>query len=91
MEECIYEITIKVELDGESYYAYCPGLPGVFACGDSEEEAIRNAKDGAIGILSSKLRYGDEIEENADLKKIIFPEKSSDYRTHITIPSVACV
>ncbi|MDP2984680.1 MAG: type II toxin-antitoxin system HicB family antitoxin [Candidatus Latescibacter sp.] len=69
MEECIYEITIKVEPDGEGYYAYCPRLPGVLACGDSEEEAIRNAKDGAIGIISSKLRFGDEIKEKSYLKK----------------------
>lgn len=66
----IYQITIIIEPDGDGYYAQCPGLPGVFAYGDTEEEAMLNAKNGAIGILYSKMKYGDETLENDNLKKL---------------------
>ncbi|MBA7716230.1 hypothetical protein ES703_125298 [subsurface metagenome] len=96
MKDYKYRITINVEPDGEGYYSYCPGLPGVFACGATEEEAIQNAKDGAKGILLSKIRFGDEITENPDLKKIDSKHKHdlpgySNFNTQITIPHVACI
>ncbi len=70
MEHHKYSITIVVEPDDDGFYAHCPGLPGVFGCGDTEEEALQSARDGAIGILQTKLRFNDPIEENPDLTKI---------------------
>lgn len=69
MDSC-FEVTISVQKDGDGYYAFCPGLPGVFACGATVDEAIKNAKDGATSILKSKIRFNDSIEENEFLKRV---------------------
>jgi len=63
-------VTLIVEPDAGKYYAYCPGLRGVHADGETPEEALANARDGAIGILRTRLRHGDPIEEGPDLETV---------------------
>ena len=71
MEKFMYEIKIIIQPDGDGYYAYCPGLQGVFAGGDTRKEAFENAKNGATGILRTKLNFGDDIKEGPNLKRIL--------------------
>jgi len=56
-----FQIEIIVEPDGDSYHAYCPALIGLHTCGDSEQEAVENAKDAAIAYIHSLLKPGDPI------------------------------
>ena len=63
-------VTVIVEPDDGKYHAYCPGLRGVHADGATPEEAMANARDGALGTLRTRLRHGDAIEEGPDLRII---------------------
>ena len=75
MSDYEFQVTVVIEPDGNGFYAHCPGLPGVFACGDTPEEALDSARDGALSILRTKLRLGDSIEENHDLIRLKAPTK----------------
>ena len=90
MSSFSYDIKIVVEPDDNGYYAHCPGLPGIFACGKTEEEALINAKDGAISILRTKLSLGENVQENENLKIASIPKenkkKSKYYETQIHFP-----
>ncbi|KUK26392.1 MAG: Uncharacterized protein XD60_1421 [Acetothermia bacterium 64_32] len=66
-------VTVIVEPDEDGFYAYCPGLPGVHAGGQTRDEAIANARDGALAVLRTKLRYGDPIKEGPDLQILDIP------------------
>ena len=59
------KIAFAVELcivkDGDSYYAYCPALPGVHIDGETEEEAIRNATVAVKLYIESLIDHGDPI------------------------------
>ena len=57
MDQLEYPIKVVVEHDGDSYYAYCPGLPEVHTCGDTQEEAAQNARNAAIAVLRTKKKY----------------------------------
>jgi len=93
MEYQKYSVTIVVEPDGDGFYAHCLGLTGIFGYGGTQEEALQSARNGAIGIIQSKLRFGDPIEENCDLIKIV-PEnirnkpQLTKYKEQITVPSM---
>lgn len=86
-----YDVKIVIELDdNNSFYAHCPGLSGVFACGENEEEALINAKDAAISILRTKLGLGESIQENENLKAAPTSQnkvnKLKTYKTQINFP-----
>jgi len=53
-EKIVFEIDICVEDDGDSFYAYCPGLKGVHIDGETKEAAVKNAKI-AIGLYIKSL------------------------------------
>ncbi len=52
-------LAIIAEEDG-TYSAIVLNLPGAGSCGDSEREAIDNAREGTAGVIASYLE--DEIE-----------------------------
>ena len=54
-------IDIVVEPDEDGFHAYCPALKGLHTCGDTEEEAVRNAAAAAMAYLQSLLKHGDPI------------------------------
>jgi predicted RNase H-like HicB family nuclease len=56
-----FRIEIIVEPDEQSYHAYCPALKGLHTCGNTEKEALQNAKDAAAAYLRSLLIHGDPI------------------------------
>ena len=56
LEGCRMQYKVKLEQSEEGYSICCPGLPGCWSQGATEEEALENIKD-AIAI------YLDTIEE----------------------------
>jgi len=56
-----FELVIVVEPDEDGYYAYCPALKGLHVGGKTKEEALENAKEGAIAYLLSLIKHGDPI------------------------------
>lgn len=49
------------EKDGDSFYAYCPGLKGLHVDGATEEDAINHALEAASLYLTSMMRHNDSI------------------------------
>lgn len=45
-----FRVVIEYDRETRSYAAYCPELPGCCSAGDSEEEALENAKE-AIALF----------------------------------------
>ena len=56
-----FRVEVIVEPDEIGFHAYCPALKGLHTCGDTEEEAVQNAKDAAIAYLESLIKHGDPI------------------------------
>jgi predicted RNase H-like HicB family nuclease len=54
-------IEIAVKPDSEGYHAYCPSFKGLHVDGDTEQEALQNAKDAAVAYLESLIKHGDPI------------------------------
>ena len=56
-----FTIEIMVEPDGGVYHAFCPALKGLHVGGDTEEEAVSNAKDAAMAYIESLMKHGEPI------------------------------
>lgn len=56
-----FRVEVFVEPDDVGFHAYCPALKGVHTCGDTEQEALQNARDAAIAYLRASIKYGDPI------------------------------
>jgi predicted RNase H-like HicB family nuclease len=54
-----FRIVIEYDPVTKSYAAYCPELPGCCSAGDSEKEALENAKE-AIALYLEPSSMGDE-------------------------------
>ena len=82
-----------VEPDENRFHAYCPELKGLHADGDSEKEALENAKTSAIAYLHSLVKHDDPIPLGVlemdrrtsvgqilrDLCSAVFPGKSKSH------------
>jgi predicted RNase H-like HicB family nuclease len=44
---------VKLEKSEEGYAVCCPGLPGCWSQGESEEEALRNIADAIAAYLAT--------------------------------------
>lgn len=51
---------VEPDEDG-SFHSYCPDLKGLHASGETEEEALRYARDAAEAYISSLLKHQDPI------------------------------
>ena len=81
-----FKIEIAVEPDDDGFHAYCPALKGLHTAGDTEEEAVQNAKDAAIAYLESLMKHGEPIPigvivrgEGKDISNI--PTSKASYHT----------
>jgi predicted RNase H-like HicB family nuclease len=59
-----YKVSIKKNEEG--YTVSCPGLPGCWSQGDTEEEALENIKDA----IESYLIVREELIEEAELRYV---------------------
>jgi predicted RNase H-like HicB family nuclease len=61
-----FRIVIEYDPETKSYAAYCPELPGCCSAGDTEEEALSNAKEAISLYLepsSLKLNPDEKVFE----------------------------
>lgn len=56
-----FKVEVIIEPDETGFHAYCPALKGLHTCGDTKEEALRNARDAAMAYLQSSIKHGDPI------------------------------
>jgi predicted RNase H-like HicB family nuclease len=56
-----FRVRVVVEPDDEGFHAYCPALKGLHTYGESEKDALANARDAAIAYLRSCIKHGDPI------------------------------
>ena len=88
-----FRIEVVIEPDEIGFHAYCPALKGLHTSGDTEEEAMRNAKDAAIAYLESLMKHGEPIPVGVITQKEVeetpFPPKTRASR-HTEDLTVAC-
>jgi len=61
-----FRIITEYDPETKSYAAYCPELPGCCSAGDTEEEALSNAKEAIILYLEPtpvNLKSGNKMHE----------------------------
>ena len=89
-----FRIEVGVEPDEIGFHAYCPALKGLHTCGDTEEEALDNAKDAAIAYLQSLIKHGDPIPVGIIMEKEVerIPHTPKSHVSYYTEDlTVACV
>jgi len=65
-DEMKFRIVLEYDSETKSYAAYCPELPGCCSAGDTEEEALKNAKEAiALYLEPAPLEFtpGEKILE----------------------------
>ena len=77
MERIKLKVQIIIEPDGDGFHAYCPALKGLHTCGDTEEDALKNAKDAVIAYIESLIKHAEPIPigivERKEVKKAPHP------------------
>lgn len=56
-----YRVQVIIESDGPGFHAYCPALEGLHTYGETEKEALKNAKDAISAYLQSLIKHNDPI------------------------------
>ena len=84
-------VKIIIEPDGNSFHAYCPSLPGLHTCGNTEEEALSNVKDAIKAYVQSITKHGGKTlitYQNRDRmpKEISPPGSDSAIKMGCTCP-----
>ena len=75
-------VEIVIEPDGDAFHAYCPALKGLHTCGDTEEEALKNAQNAVQAYLRSLIKHGDPIPLGVPMANISKRSRSSKTQTH---------
>jgi predicted RNase H-like HicB family nuclease len=57
---------VRLKKGEEGYAVSCPGLPGCWSQGETEEEALENIKDA----ISTYLETVEEINQDADARYV---------------------
>jgi predicted RNase H-like HicB family nuclease len=60
---------IRLEKGEEGYSVSCPGLPGCWSQGETEEEALENIQHAIREYLAAV----DDLVKNADVREIEVP------------------
>lgn len=76
-------IRVHVEHDGEGYHAFSPDLKGLHAAGDTPEEAIAAAREGAALYVASLRRHGDPLPPRCLAPRV---EEEGVPGTVVTVP-----
>jgi predicted RNase H-like HicB family nuclease len=56
-----YRLSVIVEKDADSYFAFCPELQGCYTQGESYEEALENIKDAIRLNIEDMIESGEDI------------------------------
>jgi len=65
-----FKVRIVIEKDDPGYHAFAPSLPGLHMPGDTQKEAISNAKEAAALMLKCMIQDGDSIPID-----VVIPDK----------------
>lgn len=57
---------VKLKQSEEGYAIWCPGLPGCWSQGETEEEALKNIKDA----ITAYLETVEEINKDAESRYV---------------------
>ena len=60
MAEALLKYRVKLESTEEGYAVWCPGLPGCWSQGETEEEALENIKDAIRIYLATAEELSSE-------------------------------
>ena len=55
-----FRIVVEYDPVTKSYAAYCPELPGCCSAGDTEKEALKNAKEAIALYLEPCSKVGEQ-------------------------------
>lgn len=77
-----FKVQVIIEPDETGFHAYCPALKGLHTSGDTEKEALENAKDAVIAYLKSLIKHGDPIPIGGEVRKGI-KERVPLFKNHI--------
>ncbi|MXX98064.1 MAG: type II toxin-antitoxin system HicB family antitoxin [Rhodothermaceae bacterium] len=61
-------VTVRIEEDGDGFYAYAPALKGLHVGGDTIEETLKNVEDGIHVYLDSLVAHGEPFPEGPHFK-----------------------
>ncbi|MDY6782196.1 MAG: type II toxin-antitoxin system HicB family antitoxin [Cyanobacteriota bacterium] len=53
---------IRLQKSDEGYAVWCPGLPGCWSQGETEQEALENIKDAILAYLDTVEELSQEGE-----------------------------
>lgn len=65
-----------------------PDLPGCVTCGDTQEEALRNAREALGGHLYYMEEDGDEIPSPSELSAVELEENDRAVLVDVFMPSI---
>jgi predicted RNase H-like HicB family nuclease len=82
-------LSIVVEPDDDGFHAFCPALKGLHVGGETEQEALKNAIDGAMLYLRSLIRHGDPIPVGVTVERIPTDGQETHKGTHTHTESLA--
>jgi predicted RNase H-like HicB family nuclease len=57
---------VRIQKSEEGYSVSCPGLPGCWSQGETEEEALENIRDA----ISEYLAAVDDIVKDAEVREV---------------------
>ncbi len=60
---------VKIEQTDEGYAVWCPGLPGCWSQGSTEEEALENIKDA----IETYLATVEELTRDKETRQVEVP------------------
>lgn len=84
-----FTVAILVEPDDDQFHAFCPALKGLHVGGRTEEEAVKNARAGAIIYLESLINHGDPIPVGVTIEHVLTDQPESHKGTHAHTRSLA--
>jgi len=64
---------VKLEETDEGYAVWCPGLPGCWSQGATEEEALENIKDA----IETYVATVEELTKDSELSSFLAPIRST--------------
>lgn len=65
--ECILEVLVVVEKDGEGFHAFAPALKGLHVDGETQGQAMDRAKDAIKVYCDSLIKHNEPIPEGPGL------------------------
>ncbi len=61
------KVLVVIEADEPGFHAFCPAFKGLHVDGNTEQEALKNAKDAIICFLDSYGARGEPLPVGPDL------------------------